>query len=916
MQKEEKNPKLPPPPESIGPYTILSRIGRGGMGDVFLAKDPTCDRKIVIKRARDDLVNYEIIRKRLLKEAKITASLCHPSIVPVYSIEETEKDIYYVMPYIEGSTLKEILKKTHEQYRETQQICHPIGGSINALLRIFQNICQAISYCHSMGILHRDLKPENILIGHFGQVILFDWGLASLAQETTSEPCLDNLPPEKTENANLTRPGKILGTLSYMPPERVSGEKATVYSDIYSLGVILYQMLTLKMPFHRTTVKEYKKKYPHEKLRDARIAAPNRDISPQLSTICEKCLAKKATERYRSVQELLRDLEKFLHGLPDWVYTTSLDITKSTDWGFQENILLSKLIPITGSTEIMQWYIMMISKQSFSGNKKLEISLSLKPDSKGIGFLFNVTKGPSQESLQDGYCVFIGSRNKPGITLYRSHVPIAEVSDQFIDQIEKTIVVEKHEQRVRIFVDDVLLIDYEDSLPIVGTHVGILSQDMEFDLSSFKIYVGSQNATVDCLAIPDAFLVSKHFDKALVEYEKIANSFSGRKQSRDAFFRLGITCIEQGKTLSKKEQKACFAKAYAYFSKLHKTPSEPLEYLGKSLIYYEEKDWAEEIKCLELGLRKWQDHALKTPLEERVLFRLHECSQKDRLGAYQFALLTVRYLPQKLSNRETHVLVHNLLMHTQPLYFLPKSKDCKTLQEYYRFITAQIAFWLNKASVIQELELEESNPLLKDIMQWSLVSLGKTLHSPPSLEKILSSTKKHTEQYGKSLIFWLERIVFDKPEEVIKSASKISVKKYSSFLHEEIQSLLCWAYLLQNNLEEAKKILHNFGPLTNKMESIFFFLKGCYLGAKEGFDASLSYFKNTQDFFYPPIYGIFAHTMKWAPTSFVRWENQAFFWEKIALLKQETLFYHCIKDPKKAKTALKKLKKTEFFAKM
>lgn len=156
--------------QTIGQYACLKIIGKGGMGEVLLAFDPICDRQVAIKRIRPDLKRHTALKNRFLREATITAQLTHPGIISIYSIHQDENEIYYTMPYIEGETLRQILKNAHQKFRKAT-----VEGSIPALLPIFKSICQTVSYAHSKGVLHRDLKPENILVGTFGEVIVFDY---------------------------------------------------------------------------------------------------------------------------------------------------------------------------------------------------------------------------------------------------------------------------------------------------------------------------------------------------------------------------------------------------------------------------------------------------------------------------------------------------------------------------------------------------------------------------------------------------------------------------------------------------------------------------------------------------------------------------------------------------------------------
>src|ERR1700722_14845651 len=173
----------------IGPFELLRSLGKGGMGEVFLGKDPSCGRLIAIKKIRDDLSKHKTMQERFLREAKIAAQLTHPSIIPIYSICDDKDGLYYTMPYVEGETLKEILLKTRQQEKKGEPL-HPIGSSVPALIRIFLDICQAVAYVHARGILHRDLKPENIIIGKYGEVVILDWGLADFVGSHTELPTI------------------------------------------------------------------------------------------------------------------------------------------------------------------------------------------------------------------------------------------------------------------------------------------------------------------------------------------------------------------------------------------------------------------------------------------------------------------------------------------------------------------------------------------------------------------------------------------------------------------------------------------------------------------------------------------------------------------------------------------------------
>lgn len=894
-----------PLPKTIGPYEVVERLGAGGMGEVFLAKDPDCDRTVAIKRIKPDLTQHDLIRKRFLREARITASLCHPSIVPVYSIHQSESELYYVMPHVVGTTLKNILRETLHKEKKGE-IPHPIGVSMHALLNIFLKVCHAIAYCHSKGILHRDLKPENILVGNFGQVVIVDWGLAGSFQEIDTP-----LPFDLEIAKGLTNPGKVMGTLPYMPPERVEGKPADIHTDIYSLGVILYQLLTLKMPFHRPSIKEYKRVKKFETLIDALEVAPYRDIPHQLSNIAKKCLAKEASNRYSHVEELICDVERYNSGLPDWIFSKNLDINRKEDWELQENVLLSKLIAITRSTEIMQWFILMISKTPFSGNKRLEARLTFTSiETEGIGFLLNIPEPKEREGLEDGYCIWIGSEKNPGIKLYRSHVVILEIPDKFIETgTEVFIEIEKIDQNVKLSINKSIIINYVDSLPIVGVHVGLLVQDMDFKLDDFKIFIGSPHAMVNCLSIPDAFLASKNFSQALIEYEKISKSFSGRTEGREAIFRIGITLLEKAKfEKSGSIRTNLFEQALTTFELLHNTPSEPLEHLGKSLVYRKMGELEEELKCLEMGVRKFKNHPLIHPLEERIHFRLHESAKNDRLAVYHFALLTLNRLPHLLANRETHSLIHTLLGAAEKPPFIHDPKSVHNLSELYRYMAIQLAFWLNKNLSLQEFLKEETNPLLKENITHALVFLGHESFVFPSKE-ILALSPAHMFFYLYSLV---ER---SKAKYLLQILERVSHLFPS---HEkQFDMLKVWGNLFLKDFTAAALILNKYPrECEEKFHSPFFFLTGCLLASTNGYDAAMKHFGRSIDYAYPPIYSLLSHYLKTSPAHFKRWETGSFAWERIELSRQQILFFHCLGKKGKVHYFERKLKKTSVYSKI
>jgi eukaryotic-like serine/threonine-protein kinase len=384
-------------PNLIGPYGIVQSLGKGGMGEVYLAKDPMCGRHVALKRIRPELRLNKTIQNRFLREAQVASALSHPSIVPILAIQTIPPDVYYTMPYVEGVTLRQILRTNREPGS------HSVVKSIPSLARIFLQVCEAVAYTHSKGILHRDLKPENIIVGKYGEVMILDWGIADFIDQIGKD---EPLPENKISGKDLTRPGKITGTLAYMAPERLTGKSSSVQTDLYALGVILYQMLTMQLPFQRKTIAAFRKQVHNEQLIDPVEMAPYRDIPHQLAEVCRRCLARSEAERYPNAEALIGEIKSYVEGRPEWILAAELKPDRKDDWQFQENILLAKNIAITRSIDVTEWAELMISKAAFANNMRLEAEVRLSEKGHGLGFLLSVPE--ERHSLEEGYCLWIG----------------------------------------------------------------------------------------------------------------------------------------------------------------------------------------------------------------------------------------------------------------------------------------------------------------------------------------------------------------------------------------------------------------------------------------------------------------------------------------------------------------------------
>ena len=261
-------------------YQIIKTIGEGGMANVYLAYDTILDRNVAVKILRGDLSNDEKFVRRFQREALSASSLSHPNIVEVYDVGEDNGEYYIVMEYIEGKHLKELLKKRGKL-------------TLSEAVDIMLQITDGMSVAHDSYIIHRDIKPQNIMILENGMVKITDFGIAMAMNAT-----------------QLTQTNSVMGSVHYLPPEQASGQGSTLQSDIYSMGIVMYELLTGELPFKGDNAVEIALKHLKEPIPDIREINPN--IPNSIVNIIKKATAKNPKNRYNDAREMHEDLKTCL----------------------------------------------------------------------------------------------------------------------------------------------------------------------------------------------------------------------------------------------------------------------------------------------------------------------------------------------------------------------------------------------------------------------------------------------------------------------------------------------------------------------------------------------------------------------------------------------------------------------------
>jgi serine/threonine-protein kinase len=288
----------------LGRYEVRSKIGEGGMGEVYLAQDTKLDRKVALKILPADLAANQDRMRRFVQEAKAAAALNHPNIATIHEIGESDDVNFIAMEFIDGVTLRE---KIHQEQTE-----------LGKLLRFLQHAAEGLAKAHAAGIVHRDLKPDNIMVTRDGHAKVLDFGLAKLIETQTSSGLnADSSDVATAIIQQYSTPGAILGTVGYMSPEQAQGmtRKIDQRSDIFSFGCILYEAATGHQPFEGKDTIDSLNKIIREQVRP--ISSLNPTAPADLQRIVRRCLAKDPDERFQSIKEVaieLRELRRQLEG--------------------------------------------------------------------------------------------------------------------------------------------------------------------------------------------------------------------------------------------------------------------------------------------------------------------------------------------------------------------------------------------------------------------------------------------------------------------------------------------------------------------------------------------------------------------------------------------------------------------------
>jgi serine/threonine-protein kinase len=290
-------------------YGLVGPIGQGGMGEVLLVQDHDLRRDVAMKVLRPEYAEHAAMKRKFVAEAQATSQLEHPGIPPVHDIGITpDGKVYFTMKIVRGRTLSDVLKDLFLGRKETKA-----EYTVHKLMTVMERICEAVHFAHEKGVIHRDLKPDNIMLGEFGEVHVMDWGIAKVAATTEEEDTTAGVHTVDTDQALMTQIGTVKGTIPYMSPEQAHGHPLDRRSDVYSLGSILYETLTLMPAYEGQGVtlilKVRNNDFPAVETRN-----PRRPVHESLARLCRRSMSKSPADRPATAHEIAVELRTFLDG--------------------------------------------------------------------------------------------------------------------------------------------------------------------------------------------------------------------------------------------------------------------------------------------------------------------------------------------------------------------------------------------------------------------------------------------------------------------------------------------------------------------------------------------------------------------------------------------------------------------------
>jgi len=503
-------------PSRIGGHPIIAELGRGGMGVVYLAYEPALERHVALKTVStlDADGPQDPLVEQLLREAQTAGQLCHAGIVPIHRVGfDRDHGVYYTMRYVQGRTFAEILEGRRSEHPETLE-----EFPRRRLVRLFVDICRAIGFAHTMGVLHRDLKPSNLIVTEHGESMVIDWGLACRLDATTQ--------------------GGRGGTVGYLAPECVRDANGIgPASDVYSLGAILYEILTLRAPVRGETPAEVITSTLEgrvEPLDPAEVWAP-------LVPVVQKCLSLDPEGRYPDADRLSAELDDVLEGRSplrpvamlgtqapagsDWVVPVGLEFVER-GWRLEAGQCFSTARPLSG-----EW--------------RADLRLTVPKDLCGWGLEFAVV---SEFDPDVAYLSLdLGRDERVSMSLRRRGRLVGRCLDLRLVAGERCrLSVQSKPSRLIVIVDDRAVIDVHEPFPLSHAHLRLAARGASLSFDGLDLFSRGAPLVLSSLSLPDRLVHERRFDEARELYLELHRAHPDRGEGLAALYKAALCASERG----------------------------------------------------------------------------------------------------------------------------------------------------------------------------------------------------------------------------------------------------------------------------------------------------------------------------------------------------------------------------------
>ncbi|NCC51139.1 MAG: hypothetical protein EOM20_07985 [Spartobacteria bacterium] len=554
-------------------YILGEIIAEGGMGTVYAANDLNCQRVVAMKvlNLGEQVSGQDLLR--FVEEARITAQLEHPNIVPVYEAGLDDRNrAYYTMKYVKGITLSAILSGLRKKDQDTIR-----DYPLNRLLNIFQKVCDAVAFAHSRGMIHRDLKPDNIMVADYGEVLVMDWGLARLAIEDDNaprggalspgaphQPDIKTLRASADETSIKTQSGRVMGTPGYLAPEQAYLIDAPIgyAADIYALGAILYALLTLRPPLvidHPDDVLSFiialkantitppisyndNLRSSHPDSQPAEIAfphCPGGHIPSFLSEVCMKCLATQPKDRYASVTDVQQTIEEFQQGLT-WNLLINSQFTEERELARWQVMGCDYTLDEDGLHLHPAMPQLLLYKGDLGGDIRMDFECRLTSIYLNhIGCFFSAVAGDNYKDIApSGYEFVYGGYDNSMNVLTRSHQQVwKQVQSPLKRNTTYRVCVKRTGATISMHINDREICAYVDMDPLIGgdrTALGLSCWGSEFCIRNIQIYTRGSPGKVDLLDFAERQLHAGKYTFAKEIFMEVMDLFPAPERANRA----------------------------------------------------------------------------------------------------------------------------------------------------------------------------------------------------------------------------------------------------------------------------------------------------------------------------------------------------------------------------------------------